>query len=97
VNCNGGFVGLFQIYQGASRFATRAFYFAIESRVHTAKVLYSFFFAYNGKRNPRTEFESILKYCCFTKAHLLAPTIVELFEDFFLIIGEAFLQVLVMP
>ena len=66
-------------------------------RVHTAKVLYGFVFAYNRKRNSRTEFESVLEYGCFAKAHILTPTIVEFLEDFLLLVGEAFLQVLVMP
>ena len=43
--------------------------------------------------NPK--FESILKNCRLAKAHILAPTIVEFFKDFFLFVREALFQVLV--
>ena len=48
-------------------------------------------------REPCSEAEGILEDGCFGEAHVLAPAIVELFEDLLLLIGEAFLEVLVVP
>ena len=61
------------------------------------KGLFHLFFAHNIVHHSRTDLKSILKDCCFREAHILAPTIVELFKCFFLLVGKAFLQVLVMP
>lgn len=66
------------------------------SRVQPTK-LFCFVLAHNFYHESRTKFESILKDSCFAEAHVLAPAIVELFEDLFLLIGEAFLEVLVVP
>ena len=48
-------------------------------------------------RQPRSELEGILEDSCFGEAHVLVPTIVELFEGFLLLVREVFLQILVMP
>ena len=42
-----------------------------------------------------TKFESILKDCFFAKSHILTPTVMKLFECFFLLVCDAFLQVFV--
>ena len=64
--------------------------------VHTAKWVYcSSFFAHNCQHNSRVELEGILKDSCFAKAHILTPTIVEFFEDLFLLFGKAFFEILV--
>ena len=60
-------------------------------------VLLCFVLAHNVVHKSRAELERILKDSGFAEAHILAPAIVELFEDLFLLIGEAFLKVLVVP
>lgn len=59
------------------------------------KGLFHLFFAHNIVHHSRTDLKSILKDCCFREAHILAPTIVKFLKDVFLLISEAFLQVLV--
>ena len=49
------------------------------------------------KCKPRAESEGIFEDGCFGEAHVLVPTIVELFEGFLLLVREALFQVLVMP
>ena len=44
-----------------------------------------------------TQLEGICEDCFFCQTRVFAPAIVELLEDFFLLVREAFLQVLVMP
>ena len=46
---------------------------------------------------PRSKAEGVFEDGCFGKAYVLVPAVVELFEDLFLLVGEGFLQVLVMP
>ena len=46
----------------------------------STRQIFLFCFGYNRKRNSRTKPKSILKDGCFAKAHVLAPTVVELFE-----------------
>ena len=48
-------------------------------------------------RQPRSELEGILEDSCFGEAHVLVPTIVELFEGFLLLVREALFKFLVMP
>ena len=52
----------------------------------SARQIFLFCFGYNRKCDSRAKFERILKDGCFAKAHILAPTIVELFEDLFLLV-----------
>lgn len=59
--------------------------------------LFHFILAHNFYHQSRAELERILKDSSLAEAHILAPAIVELFEDLFLLIGEAFLEVLVEP
>ena len=60
-------------------------------------VLLRLVLAHNVVHKSRAELKRILKDSGFTEAHVLAPTIVELFEDLFLLVGEAFFEILVMP
>ena len=46
---------------------------------------------------PCSEAEGILEDGCFGKAYVLVSAVVELFEDFLLLVGEGLCQVLVMP
>ena len=39
---------------------------------------------------PRSEEEGIFEDGCLGKAYVLVPTVVELFEDLFLLVGEGF-------
>ena len=48
-------------------------------------------------REPCSEAEGVFEDGCFGKAYVLVPAIVVLFEDLLLLVGEGFLQVLVMP
>lgn len=56
-----------------------------ESRVDTlsARQIVLFCFVYNCKYYSRAKLESVFEDSGIAKAHILAPTIVELFEDFF--------------
>ena len=39
-------------------------------------------------REPRSEAKGVLEDGCFGEAHILAPAVVELFEDLLLPVGE---------
>ena len=43
------------------------------------------------------EQKEIFENGCFGEAHILAPAIMEFFECFLLLVGEAFFEFLVMP
>ena len=67
------------------------------ARCAQTKGLFRIFLAHNIVHQPRAELESVFEDRRFAEAHVLVPAIVELFEDLFLLIGEAFLEVLVVP
>ena len=67
------------------------------ARCAQTKWLFCIFLAHYVVHQSRAELECVLKDSRLAEAHVLAPAIVELFEDFFLLIGEALFKVLVMP
>ena len=67
------------------------------ARCAQTKGLFRFILAHDVVHKSRAKLESILKDSGFAEAHVLAPAIMELFENLLLLIGKAFLEVLMMP
>ena len=59
--------------------------------------LYSLFRYYAVNRDSHAEAECVCEDRFLCEAHVFAPTIMELFKCFFLLVRELFLQFLVMP